>query len=62
MPYIGLSMCHALLEGSTKFRTDTTTFLLKKYPWKWETTAQEAHGVQVLPDSDLGSLKVTHSH
>ena len=29
MPYIGLSMCHALLEGSTKFRTDTTTFLLK---------------------------------
>ena len=29
-------------------------------PWKWKTTAPEAHGAQVFPDPDLGSYKVTH--
>ena len=32
------------------------------FPWKWGTIAPEAHGAQVLPDPNLGSKQVTHTH
>ena len=32
-------------------------FWFTNFPWKWVTMAPEGHGLQVLPDLDLGSKK-----